>query len=246
MGGSAPQPLGSRPSHIFAKKRPRTRRGQLYPRKLDTAGRRRPQRSYRGLLASSMAPLGTRSPPRTSETSSPWQARAERPGPPRHVFAFTLETDALAPSRRAKSLSSFGIGAEPGHQEHRRPSTSVPTEARGWRSTVRRSIARLVPQPGQKTSSHGVPATRAARIVGDQSMSRPVARRRFQQSMTSSASRRAAQVRLQLGGASLDVESSCPDARLRPSESIRPMPSDGRPDLARVAPTAPEVVSRPG
>jgi hypothetical protein len=27
--------------------------------------------------------------------------------------------------------SSFGIGAEPGHQEHRRPRTSVPTEARG-------------------------------------------------------------------------------------------------------------------
>jgi hypothetical protein len=45
--------------------------------------------------------------------------------------------------------SSFGIGAEPRHQEHRRPSTSVPTDASGWRSTVRRSIARLVPQPGQ-------------------------------------------------------------------------------------------------
>jgi hypothetical protein len=36
-------------------KKPRTRRGQLYPRKLDTAGRRRPQRSYRGLPASSTA-----------------------------------------------------------------------------------------------------------------------------------------------------------------------------------------------
>jgi hypothetical protein len=34
----------------------------------------------------------------------------------------------------------------------------VATEARGWRSTFRRSIARLVPQPGQNTSSHGVPA----------------------------------------------------------------------------------------
>jgi hypothetical protein len=67
----------------------------------------------------------------------------------------------------------------------------VPTEASGWRSTVRRSIALLVPQPGQKTSSHGVPATNAALIVGDHSM-RPVARRRFQRSMTSSASRRAA------------------------------------------------------
>jgi hypothetical protein len=93
---------------------------------------------------------------------------------------------------RAYNPSSFGIGAEPGHQENRRPRTSVPTEASGWRSTVRRSIARLVPQPGQKTSSHGVPAISAARMVGDQSMSRPVAKRRFQRSMTSSASRRAA------------------------------------------------------
>jgi hypothetical protein len=54
-GGSAPKPLGSGPSHKFAKKKPHARRGQLYPRKLDTAGRRRPQRSYRGLPASSTA-----------------------------------------------------------------------------------------------------------------------------------------------------------------------------------------------
>jgi hypothetical protein len=93
---------------------------------------------------------------------------------------------------RAYSPNSFGIGADPGHQEHRRPSTNVPTEASGWRSTVRRSIARLVPHPGRKTSSHGVPATSAARMVGDHSMSRPVASRRFQRSTTSSASRRAA------------------------------------------------------
>jgi hypothetical protein len=65
------------------------------------------------------------------------------------------------------------MGAVPGHQEHRRPSTSVPAEASGWRSTVRRSIAQLVPHPGLKTSSHGVPATSAALIVG-------VARRRCQ------------------------------------------------------------------
>jgi hypothetical protein len=39
----------------------------------------------------------------------------------------------------------------------RSPSTRVATEARGWRSTFRRSIARLVPQPGQNTSSHGSP-----------------------------------------------------------------------------------------
>jgi hypothetical protein len=51
---------------------------------------------------------------------------------------------------RAYRPSSFGIGAMPGHQEHRRPSTSVPTDARGWRSTARRSIARLVPRPGRR------------------------------------------------------------------------------------------------
>ena len=49
----------------------------------------------------------------------------------------------------------LGIGAVSGHHEHRSPSTNVATDARGWRSTLRRSIARLVPQPGQNTSSHG-------------------------------------------------------------------------------------------
>jgi hypothetical protein len=42
-----------------------------------------------------------------------------------------------------------GIGALPGHQEHRKPSKRLPTEASGWRSKVRISIARLVRQPGQ-------------------------------------------------------------------------------------------------
>jgi hypothetical protein len=63
--------------------------------------------------------------------------------------------------------SSFGIGADPGHREHRSPSTRVPTEANGCRSTVRKSIARLVPQPGQKTSSQGVPAI-SADALGDE------------------------------------------------------------------------------
>ena len=53
------------------------------------------------------------------------------------------------------AAGSSGIGADPGHHEHRRPSTIVPTEASG-------SIARLIPQPGQKTSSQGVSATSAA------------------------------------------------------------------------------------
>jgi hypothetical protein len=42
-------------------------------------------------------------------------------------------------------------------------------EPSGCRSTIRRSIARLVPQPGQKASSQGAPAISAARMVGDHS-----------------------------------------------------------------------------
>jgi hypothetical protein len=99
--------------------------------------------------------------------------------------------------------SSFGIGADPGHHEHRRPSTNVPTEASGWRSTVRKSTARLVPQSGQKTSSHGVPAISAALIVGDHNISRPVAKCRFQRSTTSSASRRVAGSALSLAAPAL-------------------------------------------
>jgi hypothetical protein len=103
----------------------------------------------------------------------------------------------------AYSPSNFGIGADPGHHEHRRPSTNVPTEASGWRSTVRKSIARLVPQSGQKTSSHGVPAISAALIVGDHNISRPVAKCRFQRSTTSSASRRVARSALSLAAPAL-------------------------------------------
>jgi hypothetical protein len=40
------------------------------------------------------------------------------------------------------------------------------------------------PAAGANTSSHGVPACSAALIVGDRSMSRPVAKRRFQRSIT--------------------------------------------------------------
>jgi hypothetical protein len=50
----------------------------------------------------------------------------------------------------------------------------------------RADIERLVRQPGQSTSSHGVPATTATRIVGDHHMSRPAARSRFHRSMTRS------------------------------------------------------------
>jgi hypothetical protein len=53
------------------------------------------------------------------------------------------------------------------------------------------TIARLVPQPGQNTSSHGVPAISAARIVGDHNMSRLAASCSFQRSTTAFASARA-------------------------------------------------------
>jgi hypothetical protein len=82
----------------------------------------------------------------------------------------------LPPTGRRPSY--LGIGADPGHLEHHNPSTRVPTEASGWRSMVRRSIARLVLQPGQKTSSQTVPASSAALMVDDHSMSWPVASRR--------------------------------------------------------------------
>jgi hypothetical protein len=48
-------------------------------------------------------------------------------------------------------------------------------------TSSRRQIARLVPQ-GQNTSSHGVPAISAARMVGDHSMSRLAASCSFQRS----------------------------------------------------------------
>jgi hypothetical protein len=58
-------------------------------------------------------------------------------------------------------------------------------------------------------------ANSAARMVGDHNMSQPMAKRRFQRSMTSSASRRAARSAFSLAGANLDVEPAGPDAHLR-------------------------------
>jgi hypothetical protein len=57
---------------------------------------------------------------------------------------------------------------------------------------VRMSIARLVRHPGQYTSSHGVPAVVAHRIVGDHSAPRPAASAAFQRLTTRMASSRAA------------------------------------------------------
>jgi hypothetical protein len=83
-----------------------------------------------------------------------------------------------------------GIGAESGHHVHRSPSTRLPTLASGWRSIVRMSIARLDRQPGQCTSSHGMPAITAQRIVGDHSPTRPAASAAFHRSTTRTASSR--------------------------------------------------------
>jgi hypothetical protein len=109
---------------------------------------------------------------------------------------------------RAYNPSNFGIGADPGHQEQRSPSTKVPTEANGWRSMVLRSIARLVPQPGQKTSSQGVPASSAARIVGDHSIVAAGCQAPIRAINDEFGLFARGPIRLELGGASLDVESS--------------------------------------
>jgi len=53
---------------------------------------------------------------------------------------------------------------------------------------TRMSIARLVRQPGQYTSSHGMPANSAQRIVGDHSAPHPAASAAFQRSTTRTAS----------------------------------------------------------
>jgi hypothetical protein len=124
-----------------------------------------------------------------------WAARSNgRRFEPSYVGASASASGAdfaLAAGGNACRPAILGIGAAPPHHEHRSPSTRLPTEANGWRSTVRMSIARLVRQPGQYTSSHGVPAVTAARIVGDHSAPRPAASAAFQRSMTASASARA-------------------------------------------------------
>jgi hypothetical protein len=84
----------------------------------------------------------------------------------------------------------------------------VPTEANGWRSTVRRSIARLVPQSGQKTSSHGVQAISAARIVGDHSMSPPGGQMSIPAVDDELCLKARGSISLELGVAVLDVEPS--------------------------------------
>jgi hypothetical protein len=69
-----------------------------------------------------------------------------------------IEPTAVAAGGSACRPRIFGIGADPGHHEQRKPSTSVPTEASGWRSTFRRSSARLTEQTRQPRYVHSDPA----------------------------------------------------------------------------------------
>jgi hypothetical protein len=70
------------------------------------------------------------------------------------IAASILPLTAFSRARTSASGSRSKSLTRPARYSSR-SSSKVPTEANGWRSTVRRSIARLVPQPGQKTSSHG-------------------------------------------------------------------------------------------
>lgn len=92
----------------------------------------------------------------------------------------------------ARTPTIRGIGADPGHHEQRRPKTRLPTEASGCRSIMRMSTAQLVWHPGQWTSSQGMLAISAARIVGDHRVPRSAASAAFQRSMTRRACSRPA------------------------------------------------------
>jgi hypothetical protein len=70
----------------------------------------------------------------------------------------------------AYSPRRFGVGADPGHHEHRGPSTNVPTEASGFRS-IAQIDRRLVPawvedvQPGCSGDQRGVGPRRSSKAA---------------------------------------------------------------------------------
>jgi hypothetical protein len=68
-----------------------------------------------------------------------------------HLTRLSTGTAGLAATIGVNPCSPtiLGIGAEPGHHEHLRPSTTLSIVAMGWRSRMRMSSARIVPQPGQ-------------------------------------------------------------------------------------------------
>jgi hypothetical protein len=86
------------------------------------------------------------------------------------IAASILPLTAFSRARTSASGSRSKSLTRPARYSSR-SSSKVPTEANGWRSTARRSIARLVPQPGREASSHGPPAQllrdSAARLRND-------------------------------------------------------------------------------
>jgi hypothetical protein len=91
---------------------------------------------------------------------------------------------AFCPGDKACSSRILGIGADSGHHEHR-----TQHEGGNLREGMTINLPQIdfVPHPRQNTSSHGVPAIRAARIVGDHGCQLLIHR-----SMTARASARAA------------------------------------------------------
>jgi hypothetical protein len=120
----------------------------------------------RGGSAVILAPGRSRrlAPRRSRRSASCSTTSAHQPSPDHRPDRITDSTPRPSPRAGGSACKPriLGIGADSGHQEHRSPSMSVATEARGWRSTFRRSTARLVQQPGQNRSSHGLSAISAA------------------------------------------------------------------------------------
>jgi hypothetical protein len=101
-------------------------------------------------ISSSTAPMLSRS----KLSSSPWiisSSSGLRGRPCRNsIGVAALFSLHLAIGGAACRPVSTGIGAlSPGHHEHRKPITRLPTDASGGRSRVRMSSALLVWQPGQ-------------------------------------------------------------------------------------------------
>jgi hypothetical protein len=90
----------------------------------------------------------------------------------RNGLRITDSTPRPSPQAGARAnRGSSALAPPPGTKSTAAPGPGWP-RTRGGGDHFRRSIARLVPQPGQNTSSQGVSAISAARIVGDHNMSR--------------------------------------------------------------------------
>jgi hypothetical protein len=124
----------------------------------------------------------------------------------------------MSAAARPKCSPARRSGATRRSRHRRRARTPAASQAehrgadRGERmAVVRRSNARLVPQPGQSTSSHSRPAISAARIVGDHGISRPAASCSFRRSITAFASARGS-----IGDLSPSIDANVEPARPDP------------------------------